>query len=144
MHRFTDVESTPERLPTVFGYLSHQLVPLKKALEPIFPQIDQLNRYSKIATNKCKFPSEHGLTRDESAAIYLYTMEWGEDTFYQVINRLRRAEDRSKLTPWFGYLKLFDTAVQKLPTIRENLWRGIATGTAKCDEHRECRLCPPA
>ncbi|CAF3853606.1 unnamed protein product, partial [Rotaria magnacalcarata] len=131
MHRFTDVESTPKRLPTVYGYLSHQLLPLTKALEPIFSQIDQLDRYSEIAKNECKFPSEHGLTRDESAAIYLYTMEWGDNSFYKVINLLLRGEDRSALEPWFGYLKLFDAAVQKLPTIQKNLWRGIAADKAK-------------
>ncbi|CAF2065347.1 unnamed protein product [Rotaria magnacalcarata] len=131
MHRFTDIESTSKRLPPVYGYLTHQLLPLQEALKPISSQVDQLDRFSRIAKNECKFPSEHGLTRDESAAIYLYTMEWGEDSFYKVINRYLRAEDRSTLQPWFGYLKLFDTAVQKLPTVRKNLWRGIAADIAK-------------
>ncbi|CAF3483705.1 unnamed protein product [Rotaria socialis] len=131
MHRFTDIESTSKRLPPVYGYLTHQLLPLQKALEPILSQVDQLDRFSKIAKNECHFPSQHELTRDESAAIYLYTMEWGENSFYQVINRFLRAEDRSSLKPWFAYLKLFDTAVHKLPTVRKNLWRGIAKDIAK-------------
>ncbi|CAF0733536.1 unnamed protein product [Rotaria sordida] len=58
-------------------------------------------------------------------------MEWGENSFYQVINSALRAEDRSSLKPWFGYLKLFGTAVQKLPTVRKNLWRGVTTDIAK-------------
>ena len=131
MHRFTDIESTPKRLPPVYGYLTHPLVPLQKALEPIAPKMDQLDRFSKIAKDECHFPSEHGLTRDESAAVFLYTMEWGENSFYQVINRALRAEDRLSLKPWFAYLKLFDTAVQKLPTIRKNLWRGVAKDISK-------------
>ncbi|CAF3600529.1 unnamed protein product [Adineta steineri] len=126
MHRFTDIESTSKRLPPVYGYLTHQLVPLSKALEPISSTIDQLDRFGKIAKNECHFPSEYGLTRDESAAVYLYTMEWGENSFYQVINRALRAEDRSALKPWFAYLKLFDVAVQKLPNVRKNLWRGVS------------------
>ncbi|CAF0723626.1 unnamed protein product [Adineta steineri] len=126
MHRFTDIESTSKRLPPVYGYLTHQLVPLSKALEPISSLIDQLDRFAKIAKNECHFPSQHGLTRDESAAVYLYTMEWGENSFYQVLNRALRAEDRSALKPWFAYLKLFDVAVQKLPTVRKNLWRGVS------------------
>ncbi|CAF1451282.1 unnamed protein product [Adineta steineri] len=125
MHRFTDIESTPKRLPPVYGYLNHPLLPLSKALEPISSLIDQLDRFGKIAKNECHFPSEYGLTRDESAAVYLYTMEWGENSFYRIINRALRAEDRSTLKPWFAYLKLFDVAVQKLPTIRKNLWRGV-------------------
>ncbi|CAF3529460.1 unnamed protein product [Rotaria socialis] len=131
MNRFTDIESKPIQLPPVYGYLSHPLLPLEKALEPIASQINQLSRYKKIAINECHFPSEHGLTRDESAAVYLYTMEWGEESFYQVINRYLRAEDRSSLKPWFGYLKLFDTAIQKLPTVRKNLWRGVSKDIAK-------------
>ncbi|CAF4150246.1 unnamed protein product [Adineta steineri] len=65
------------------------------------------------------------LPRDESAAIYLYTMELGESSFNQVINRALRAEDRSSLKPWFAYLKLFDVAIQKLPNAQKNLWRGV-------------------
>jgi hypothetical protein len=130
MRRFTDIESTTKRLPPVYGYLTHPLLPLQKTLEPISSQINQLDRFSKIAKSECHFPSEHGLTRDESAAVYLYTMEWGDNSFYQVINRALRAEDRSSLKPWFAYLKLFDTAAQKLPTVRKNLWRGVATNIA--------------
>jgi hypothetical protein len=131
MHRFTDIESTPKRLTPVYGYLTHPLLPLQKALEPISSKLDQLDRFSKIAKNECHFPSEHGLSRDESAAIFLYTMEWGENSFYQVLNRALRAEDRSSLKPWFAYLKLFDTAANKLPTVRQNLWRGVARDITK-------------
>ncbi|CAF1143153.1 unnamed protein product [Adineta steineri] len=125
MHRFTDIESTSKQLPPIYSYLTHELVSLSKALEPISSTIDQLDRFSKIAKNECHFPSEHGLTRDESAAIYLYTMELGKNSFYQVINRALSTEDQSSLKPWFAYLKLFDVAVQKLPNVRKNLWRGV-------------------
>jgi hypothetical protein len=131
MHRFTDIESAPKRLTPVFGYLTHPLLPLQKALELISSEIDQLDHFSTIAKNECHFPSEDGLTRDESAAIFLYTMEWGENSFYQVLNRALRAEDRSSLKPWFAYLKLFDTVAHKLPTVRKNLWRGVARDVAK-------------
>ncbi|CAF4042965.1 unnamed protein product [Adineta steineri] len=131
MNRFTDIESTPKRLPPIHGYLNRPLVSLSKALEPIASTIDQLDRFSKIAKNECHFPSEHGLTRDESAAVYLYTMEWAENSFYQVINRALRAEDRSSLKPWFAYLKLFNVAIQKLPTVEKNLWRCVPKDIAK-------------
>ncbi len=35
------------------------------------------------------------------------------------------------LIPWHGYLKLFDTAVQKLPNRQMNLWRGINVNVSK-------------
>ncbi|CAF1516802.1 unnamed protein product [Adineta steineri] len=125
MHRFTDIESTSKQLPPIYSYLTHELVSLSKALEPISSTIDQLDRFIRIAKNECHFPSEHGLTRDESTAIYLYTMELGENSFYQGINRALRAEDRSSLKPWFAYLKLFDVALQKLPSAQKNLWHGV-------------------
>ncbi|CAF1211454.1 unnamed protein product [Adineta steineri] len=125
MHRFTDIESTSKQLPPIYSYLTHELVSLSKALEPISSTIDQLDRFIRIAKNECHFPSEHGLTRDESAAIYLYTMELGENSFSRMINRALLAEDRSSLKPWFAYLKLFDAAVQKLPNVRKNPWRGV-------------------
>ena len=125
MSRFGDIERTSKRLPPVHGYLTHPLLPLHEALQPILSQFDKLDVFRQIAMDKCHFPSEHGLTRDESAAIYLYTMEWGDSSLYRVINRALRAEDRTILVPWFAYLKLFDTAVKKLPTVRQNLWRGV-------------------
>ncbi|CAF1232127.1 unnamed protein product [Adineta steineri] len=138
MHRFTDIESTSKRLPPVYDYLTYQLVPLSEALEPISSTVDQLDHFSEVAKTECHFPSEYGLTPDESAAVYLYTMEWGENSFNRVLNRALRAEDRSSLQPWFAYLKLFYVAVQKLPTIETNLWRGvpkdITTNFKKGDE----------
>jgi hypothetical protein len=101
MHRFTDIESALKRLTPVFGYLTHPLLPLQKALELISSEIDQLDRFNKIGKHECHFPSEHGLTRDESIAVFLYTMQWGENSFYQVLNRALRAEDRSSLRLWF-------------------------------------------
>jgi hypothetical protein len=131
MPRFADTDPIPKPLPPVYGYLTHQLLPLKTAVEPILLQIDQLDRFVKIAKNECHFPSEHGLTRDESAAVFLYTMEWGDNSFYQVINRALRSEDRPALKTWFAYLKLFDTAIQKLPTVRGNIWRGAIRDITK-------------
>ncbi len=52
-----------------------------------------------------------GLTQDKSAAIRLYTMEWdtGADeprgSLYVHLNRTLKLVDRTKLRPWFRYLK---------------------------------------
>ncbi|CAF0936938.1 unnamed protein product [Adineta ricciae] len=131
MQRFTNIESTSKRVPPVYGYLAHELLPLLKAIEPLIPKVHQLDRFAKIAKSACHFPSEHGLTRDESAAVFLYTMDWGQNSFYHILNHSLRAEDRSTLKPWFGYLKLFDSATQKLPTVRQNLWRGVPQDVTK-------------
>jgi len=125
MSRFVDTEFNNKELPPICGYWNEKLVSLEEALKLIVPRIEQLDRSIKAAKKYCHFPSEHGLTHDESAALYLYTMEGGDDSFYRVLNRALRSEDRPALKPWFPYLKLFDTAVSKLPTVRGSIWRGV-------------------
>ncbi|CAF4790265.1 unnamed protein product [Rotaria sp. Silwood2] len=125
MNRFGDIDTTFKRLPPVYDFHAEKLVSIEKALEPIESQINELPRFIKIAKRYCHFPSEHGLTHDQSAAVYIYTMEWGETTLYRVLNEALRCENRKALNIWFPYLKLFDTALDKLPTVTEVVWRGV-------------------
>ena len=118
MSRFIDTKFDNKQLPPICGYWSENLVPLEQALKLIIPRVEQLDRSIKAARKYCRFPSEHGLTHDESAALYLYTMEGGENSFYRILNDALRSEDRPALKPWFPYLKLLDTAFSKLPTVR--------------------------
>ncbi|CAF3783817.1 unnamed protein product [Adineta steineri] len=122
--RFTDCYSEKQSGP-IGGYWKYPLVSLKDALAPVSSKINGLDRDIKEAYDYCHFPSEHGLSKDESAALFLYTLEAGEYSFYAVLNRALRDEERKKLAPWFSYLKLFDTALEKLPTIKGCIWRGV-------------------
>lgn len=124
-NRFGDIAITYKRLTPVYGYQSENLVSIEKALEPVQSQIEELSYYIKIAKKSCHYPSEHGLSKDQSAAIYIYTMEWGESTLYRVLNKALRSENRKALKIWFPYLKLLDTALDKLPTVKEAVWRGV-------------------
>jgi hypothetical protein len=126
MSRYTDIDLTNKKLPPISGYWSEKVVSLEEALKPIESSIDELSRSIKVAKKHCTFPSEHGLTRDESAAVYLYTMEGGENSFYKVLNAKLRSENRAALKPWFPFLKLFDMAIKKLPTVKGCIWRGIS------------------
>ncbi|CAF0890204.1 unnamed protein product [Adineta steineri] len=131
MNRFSDIDCSFKKLPPIYGFLSEELVSIEKALEPIGSQIANLPYYIKIAKTYCHYPSEHGLTRDESASIYVYTMEWGEQTLYRILNKTLRNENRHLCKIWFPYLKLFDTALNKLPTVKEIVWRGITEDIGK-------------
>ncbi|CAF3627266.1 unnamed protein product [Adineta steineri] len=122
--RFTDCYSEKQSGP-IGGYWKYPLLSLKDALVPVLSKIDGLDRDIKEAYEYCHFPSEHGLTKDEAAAIFLYTLEAGEYSFYVALNRALRDEERKKITPWFSYLKLFDTALEKLPTVKGCIWRGV-------------------
>jgi hypothetical protein len=126
MNRYSDIDCSFKRLPPVYGYRSQKILSIEEALQPIESQIDELPYYIKIAKKNCLYPSDHGLSRDQSAAIYIYTMEWGEQTLYRVLNQALRSEDRQALKIWFPYLKLFDTALEKLPTVKDVLWRGVS------------------
>ncbi|CAF3923154.1 unnamed protein product, partial [Rotaria sp. Silwood1] len=52
-------------------------------------------------------------------------MEWGNNSLYKIMNQDLRSEDDSATIPWFNYLKLFETALKKLPTVKKCLWRGV-------------------
>ncbi|CAF0843851.1 unnamed protein product [Adineta steineri] len=125
MNRFIDGDFSKKALPPICDYQSEKLVSLEEALKFIVPLIEQLDRSIHAAKKLCHFPAEDNLTHDESAALYLYTMEGGENSFYRVLNRALLCEDQSSLKLWFPYLKLLHTALDKLPTVSRNIWRGV-------------------
>ncbi|CAF4172403.1 unnamed protein product, partial [Adineta steineri] len=131
MNRFSDIDCSFKKLTPVYGFRVAKLVSIEEALQSIQSQIDELSYFIKIAKKHCHYPSEHGLTHDESASVYIYTMEWGEQTLYRVLNKTLRNENRHLLKVWFPYLKLFDTALNKLPTVKEVVWRGVAEDIGK-------------
>jgi len=123
--RFVDVEFHNNKLSPIHGHCSEELVSLENTLKFVEPHINELERSIDVAKKNCHFPSEHGLTHDESAAVFLYTMEGGNNSFYRVLNQALQSDDRSALKLWFPFLKLFDTALAKLPTVKKNIWRGM-------------------
>lgn len=52
-------------------------------------------------------------------------MEWGNGSFYWMLNVVLRTQDRTTIKQWFAILKLFDTALKKLPNLKQNVWRGV-------------------
>ncbi|CAF3437199.1 unnamed protein product [Rotaria sp. Silwood1] len=129
--RIQDVlyESNSVLLP-IEGYQNEPLVSLEQAVEPLVAIFDQetLQRNVWVAKNRCKKPAD-GLSQDESASIMLYTFEWNtkENSLYFILNQTLRMEDRQKLKPWFLYLKLFITALSRLPSIVDTVYRGVKT-----------------
>ncbi|CAF0772516.1 unnamed protein product [Adineta steineri] len=119
----------PKRmLVPISGYEKVTVKSLEDACEPIKDLFDhQLKQYITVAKMNSSDP-EDKLTQDESASIQLYTMEWEEhdNSLYMKLNQALRLVDRSKLKPWFKYLKLFLTAFFKLPPSKDTLvWRGV-------------------
>lgn len=113
-------------LQPIAGYEREPLLSLEDACQPLYSLIEDLPQYIWISKQNCKRP-EDGLTVDESASIHLYTMEWtySEQSLYTKLNRALRGVNRQELKPWFRYLKLFLTALFKLPAVEGVVWRGV-------------------
>ena len=106
----------------IFGYEDSPLLTLEEAVEKIVPLVDRLIDYVTTAKKYCNQDSDL-LTRDESAAIYLYTMP---TPFYSCLNETLRAKNRHALKPWFNFLKLFITVLEKLPATSGTVWRAVS------------------
>lgn len=109
----------------IYGYQDLPLLALKQTLEPIQSLVPGLMEYVTTATQNCNRTSPI-LTLNESAALYLYTMQI---PFFSSLNKALRAENRHELKPWFSFLKLFLTALNKLPSEKMVVWRGILSDT---------------
>ncbi|UJR22553.1 hypothetical protein I4U23_025602 [Adineta vaga] len=116
--------NNPEEL--MVGYRNEPLTSLEDAMKPFSNDIDQLSRYIKEAKTKCHYPNDSHLTRDESAAIYLYTMQWESGSLDSRLQAAFSSGDKSKLKQWFKYLNLLKTAFDKLPEAdSQKLWQVI-------------------
>ncbi|CAF1380660.1 unnamed protein product [Adineta steineri] len=116
-------------IESINGYKQEQLLSLEEACQPLHNILGtELQLYITIAKLNSKQP-RHELTRDESASIYLYTMEWNqpENSHHVLLNQALVAIDRKQLQYWYKYLKLFFTALFKLPYAEyDTVWRGIS------------------
>ncbi|CAF2678335.1 unnamed protein product [Rotaria sp. Silwood2] len=120
-----DIEAN---LGPIVGYAEEPLLPLVKACAPLTSIIPNLSFYVELALNETSEQPPDGLTIDESAAIRLYTIEWTENqrSLYSMLNYTLKKDTRENLRPYFKYLKLFLTALVKLPCVPSStIWRGV-------------------
>jgi uracil DNA glycosylase len=116
-----------EELPAIVGVLETPLMAFPDAVGPVVKLLKGLDAYVKrsyeFAEKKAATRAAGELTRDEIAALYLYTCE---SAFYRRMNATLRDAHRDHLRPYYGYLRLFLSAVSRLKGTRESLWRGVA------------------
>ena len=115
-------------LDPIFDYAQEPLISLIEACAPLTGIVDNILSYASIALEKTPKDAHGILTYDESASIRLYTMESDNEqiSLYRVLNRTLTMPKRENLRPWFKYLKLFLTALTKLPCIPpQTVWRGV-------------------
>ncbi|CAF0751999.1 unnamed protein product [Adineta steineri] len=112
----------------IVGYSEEPLLPLSKACSPLNNILHSLSFYVHMALDETPEVPPDGLTIDESAAIRLYTIEWigPYRSLYSMLNYTLKNHDRENLRPYFKYLKLFLTALVKLPCVPPlTVWRGV-------------------
>ena len=118
-----DTEISP-----ILGYADEPLLPLAEACAPLTNFLHDLSFYVQLALSETPIEPPDGLTIDESAAIRLYTIEWDKPhrSLYSMLNFHLKNYDREKLMPYLQYIKLFLTAVVKLPCVPPlTVWRGV-------------------
>jgi len=105
----------------IFDYDDSPVRTLKEAVKNIILIVPNAADYVSEAKENCNRNSTL-LTWDESAAIYLYSMPV---SFFSRLNTALRDENRRALKPWSAFLKLFITALEKLPSTEATIWRGV-------------------
>jgi hypothetical protein len=117
-------------LGPISGYAQEPFLSLAEACEPLIGIVQDILLYVSAALERTPNEPPDGLTRDESAAIRLYTMDWIEvhERLCFILNISLNIPDREVLRPWFKYLKLFLTALAKIPCAPpQTVWRGVKT-----------------
>ncbi|CAF1117654.1 unnamed protein product [Adineta ricciae] len=112
----------------ILEYAAEPLLPLVKACAPLSDIIHDIAFYVELALKETPEKPPDGLTVDESAAIRLYTIEWsgGHRSLYSMLNFTLKNASRENLRPYFKYMKLFITALVKLPCVPPvTVWRGV-------------------
>ena len=132
-NRFLDVDE--ERLVSMrplAGLTYQPLVSLQESVGNMRQQFHEITNMASEAIKRSHDPTDN-LTKDESAAIFLYTMESSSDHFnvYSELNTILRLEDRTPLKSWFRYLKLIITALLKLPSSPCTVWRAVRKDLSK-------------
>ncbi|CAF1138294.1 unnamed protein product [Didymodactylos carnosus] len=131
--RYCNIDPENRKLPPAYDYLSSPLVSLEISLEKVIPLIDNLQHYTEIAIQHCH--SSDRLTQAESAALHLYTMEWGDRSFYHIFNNALQDANRAALKPWSPYLKPLDTALKNLPSTKLILQCAVHAEVSRSFKH---------
>jgi hypothetical protein len=125
--RCTDLCGEPVTclLAPITGYQDVSLVTLEESIKPVAHLFDGIETNVYITKMGMANPMD-GLGDDESRSIHLYTMPSDSGlSIFQALNEALRDENRQILKPWFSFLKLFLTALHKLPSQAMTVWRGV-------------------
>lgn len=123
--RFFDVCEKPSKaLTPLQGYGNKPLVSIEESVKPLAQLVCDI----AVDARQAKGSAYHDsglLTKDESAAIYLYTLEStkGSSSLRTLLNETLYLQTQEGLKPYLSYLKLLLTALFKLPPNECTAWQ---------------------
>ncbi|MFD2764943.1 ADP-ribosyltransferase domain-containing protein [Micromonospora eburnea] len=126
LERLASVKDEGLVLPAITGVFDTPLMDFREAVAPVAELLSGLDWHVEQSYRfgeKQLDSATDGLSVDEVAALHLYTCE---SAFYRQINATLRHPDRSRIVPYLPYLRLLFSAVSRLPTREEPLWRGVS------------------
>ena len=109
------------------SYQDQPVVSLHMATQKLAGFIQNISDDLLIAKGRGRKVPMDNMSEDESAAIYLYTMS-GKSTnqsLYEGLNSALRAKTQALIGPYVPYLKLLTTALSKIDSISQVVYRGI-------------------
>lgn len=98
---------------------------LDNALKDLFVKHPHLREQLAKARQRCCKSTVDKLTREGSAALYFYSMEKGEKSFFAYHQAAQRSGDSNQLIPFEKFLKLYFNAYKKLPKLKKDVWMVI-------------------
>ena len=122
--RYIEKHEPVNRESGIDDYRHSPIVSLEVSTTHLVKVIDNLASAVAIAKERCKKLSD-GLNKDQSAAIYLYTMEFAPQSVYAIVNQYLRTNNSIAAQPWYSYIKLLCTALKNLPSFTGAVWRGV-------------------
>ena len=142
--RVTSISDEPkEKFASVQGYQNEPLVSIGEALKPLYSIMPWLENVMPRLRGYIK-DLKHGITFDEAASIVLYTDPHKGDegkSFYFILNDLLRNGSHQDLKPWFLYLRLFMTALSKIPLVgKRMIYRGVKRKEIKIPSKGETQI----
>ncbi len=109
------------------SYQDQSITSVHMATQKLIGLIPNISADLSIAKGQGRKVPMDNMSEDESAAIYLYTMNGisTNQSLYEGLNSALRAKNQDFIGPYVPYLKLLTTALSKLDSIPQVVYRGI-------------------
>ena len=128
LERLQDVEEILEELVPITGVMDQKVPKYGDAIKPLFEVLKNLQHPAKAAHGFAAKTQSKVLTKHEIAALYLYTTQ---SALYKQLNATLRHPDRTRIEPYFPYLRLFISALRKIAAGEMKLYRGVGIDLRK-------------